>query len=557
MADYSAVAGLRLAADAGAPGASSTEALTQAPAGRGRLPRRACVVAVCCAAAGVARWCAAGGGLSAWARPRGLTEEEGANRLDQRHRSLHPNVTEDVAGMGATGTINDRVAEILTHDWSPVKGKNCWRVGFGSGHFPDGSTSEDHGNNCTLDVCLKACMESDFCHGITVEAGKNTSGPCWLLPELVLDECQDGPSYDTYRRGPIPDRVAQIQEVSGWRRYEGLNCYPGAGSWNFPGITGTHFQTYAGRKITVNECMMRCEQDPLCEAIVVAHQDRAAFTPCKLRHLVVPGLCSKNMAFDTWMMDQGRTLAPGVEEPAAAIGRDRLHGVLDMVQGEGFDKIDLSRCALVGASGVMKGSHKGAEIDGHTAVIRINRLPRGEYYADFGAKTDFFYVNHELSGQVSLMGGENAKVIKCADAVGCPKAGIIARGDLERCKPSEMASKWGPDHPLVGCTHTNISRMVATGFHTLHGALATTGLHAFFTFLPVCDELNLYGFGGLSTADGHAEWTQGHNLFQEHLIQDHVISRQWDSVPWRNKFREFDWMKRVMGKVRKVVGTVA
>lgn len=384
------------------------------------------------------------------------------------------------------------------------------------------------------------------------------SGPCRLLPELVLDECEDGPHHDTWRRGPVADRVAQIKESSGWSRYEGKNCYyPGAGSWHFPGVAGTPFQTSGEQEISVNECMMRCEQNPLCEAVVVAHQTTPQFTPCQLRTWTVPGECSENMAFDTWRMDQGRTLAPGIELPAGELGRDRLHGVLDMVKGNGFEKIDLSRCALIGASGVMTGSHKGAEIDRHTAVIRVNRLPRGEFYADFGARTDFLYVGHEWSGGVALMGGENAEVISCRDAVGCPDAGIIARGDLVRCKPGQMASNWGSTHPLVGCTHTNISRMVATGFHTLHGALATTGLHAFFTFLPVCGELNLYGFGGVSTADGHSEWTDGHNLYQEHLIQDHVINRQWDSVPWRNKFREFDWIKKQMGRVRKVVGTVA
>jgi hypothetical protein len=260
-------------------------------------------------------------------------------------------------------------------------------------------------------------------------------------------------------------------------------------------------------------------------------------------------------------MDAGRILPLGIEPVSGPLGRDRLRAVVEMASGSTFENLDLTRCALVGASGVMKGSRKGEEIDGHTAVIRINRLPTEEFRADFGSRTDFVYVNHENAGEfypsVPLMGGEQARYVSCRMAVGCPTAGIIARGDLVKCDPDRMAVIWGPTHPVLGCTHRNISRMVATGFHTLQGVLATTGLLAFFTFLPVCSELNLYGFEGVSTADGHAEWLDGHNLFQEHLIQDHIIAGRWDLLPWRNTFREIDWIRSHAAQTRKVVGTEA
>ncbi|CAK0826905.1 unnamed protein product [Prorocentrum cordatum] len=152
--------------------------------------------------------------------------------------------------------------------------------------------------------------------------------------------------------------------------------------------------------------MLRCEQDPLCEAVVVAHQDRAAFTPCKLRMLVAPGSCSRNMAFDTWRMDTWRMNNAAVDTVRARRG----------VRGD---------------EGPAR--RRG---DGRTHRRVPGQPPaQGECCADVGAKADFLDVGHDWSGAVSLMGGENAKVIKCADAVGCPKAGITVRGDLVRCKP--------------------------------------------------------------------------------------------------------------------------
>merc|ERR1712083_1001337 len=119
-----------------------------------------------------------------------------------------------------------------------------------------------------------------------------------------------------------------------------------------------------------------------------------------------------------------------------------------------------------------------------------------------------------------------------------------------------MASFWGPTHSLLGCQHLNVSRMVATGFSTMQGMLSTTGMQAFFTFLPLCGELNLYGFGGVSTADGHAESTSLFNLYQEHLIQDKIIVGAWDHLPWRRNFsEEVKWLRANVPKARKIVGT--
>jgi hypothetical protein len=451
--------------------------------------------------------------------------------------------------------ISERVAIITAQDWTRHAGRVCYRQ-HGSGVFPDGSDGESDGTLVDLDECLRACMKNEFCHGVVVQSDK-MRGTCSLRAEMIEADCHESQGFDIWLRGPVTDRVAQITQLSGWTLYEGQNCYPEHGSWGFPGESPTPFRS---ESVPLTECLLRCEENALCEAVVVTH-GALLDTSCRLRVWVQPGHCSGGDVFDTWRMDAGRSLPHGIEPVNGPLERDRLRATVDMVSGSSFENLDLTRCALIGASGEMKGSRKGAEIDGHTAVIRINRVPTEEFRADFGSRTDFLYVNHEIVGEffpsVPLMGGENAELTPCRMAAGCPTAGIIARGDLVKCDPDRMAEQWGPTHPVIGCTHRNISRMVATGFSTLHGKLATTGLLAFFTFLPVCSELNLYGFGGVSTADGHSEWLGGHNLFQEHLIQDHIIARRWNELPLRIKYPEIDWIRTHAALTRKVVGTAA
>jgi hypothetical protein len=237
-----------------------------------------------------------------------------------------------------------------------------------------------------------------------------------------------------------------------------------------------------------------------------------------------------------------------------------LVGAVDMIrQDDLLGRIDLTRCALVGASGAMSGSGLGAGIDVHTAVIRLDRMPTEEFYGDFGSRTDFLFLSKSWDGAVELMGGEapEAQVAGCHDVEGCDGASVIVRADLDSCDPGHLAYTWGKSHPIVGCQHRNISRMVAMGFSTLQGFLPTTGAQAFFTFLPLCDELDLFGFGDQSTADGLSEWTGGHNPHEEHLIQDMIAAGQWDQLPWRSEFGEAEWLRKHAARVRKVTGAVA
>jgi hypothetical protein len=449
--------------------------------------------------------------------------------------------------------ITEEVKKIsMTGGWVLHRSKNCY-VGHGSGRFPDGSAGDTNssGTKTDLDDCMLACAANKWCDGIVVDAGK-TNGSCSLRSDLIVTSCLTDEVFDTWQRGSIGGRVQRLVDTYGWTRYEKKNCYAEHGSMDYP-MSLTPYSS-KDEDISLSECMQRCLEDPICEAIITSHDKDMSH--CHLRAWVAPDDCVHSKDLDLWRMDRGRKVPGVIKLPSGNDGLERLVGVADMITQRNFSRLDFTRCALVGASGLMKGSNAGEDIDDHTAVIRLNRMPTPEFHSDFGARTDVLYLSKEWGGAVALMGGENPRTSMCEDVPGCTQVAVLTRGDLGLCDPGNMASTWGPTHPLVGCTHTNVSRMVATGFSTLNGTLATTGLHALFTFLPVCGELDLYGFGGTSTADGHTE-SEGHNLREEHHIQAKVINRQWGDLPWRNTFNEFDWVKEHAAKMRLVVGSKA
>lgn len=234
-----------------------------------------------------------------------------------------------------------------------------------------------------------------------------------------------------------------------------------------------------------------------------------------------------------------------------------LRDVLNFPPGHPpFENANMSRCALVGASSVMAGSKAGADIDGYDVVIRVNRIPNNEYYEDFGNRTDVLFVNTltaSSNDSVSLMrGGADAVHTSCRKLPGCQNAAVIVRGDWG-CDLNKLAAVWGLNHTFIGCTHDNVSQ-IAYGMKRLNGYEPSSGFQAFLAFLPLCRTLDLFGFGGVKTADGHIEWER-HALATEHEIQDFIIDRRWGEIEWNASVPEAaSWIEAHAGTSTKKVG---
>eukprot|EP00899_Mesostigma_viride_P022439 jgi/Mesvir1/337/Mv22743-RA.3 len=72
-----------------------------------------------------------------------------------------------------------------------------------------------------------------------------------------------------------------------------------------------------------------------------------------------------------------------------------LWGVLPASSGESMHPYNWSSCAVVGNSGALLGARYGADIDGHSAVFRVNQAPtKGRYASHVGSKTTARLLNH-------------------------------------------------------------------------------------------------------------------------------------------------------------------
>ncbi|CAK0812451.1 unnamed protein product [Prorocentrum cordatum] len=160
-------------------------------------------------------------------------------------------------------------------------------------------------------------------------------------------------------------------------------------------------------------------------------------------------------------------------------------------------------------------SHGGPWRWGEDGRLRHGHLHQphasGSVASDFGTKTDVFFMNHPAfrfeDVEMLQRKGMTPRRTSCREMDNCKRAAILQRGD-NHCSPQEMASQyWGWDHSMVGCVHPNVS-LVAYGFRyleDLEGGQPSTGFQAFLAFLPLCQELDLFGFGGSAAVDGHFE----------------------------------------------------
>merc|ERR1712232_1458732 len=77
----------------------------------------------------------------------------------------------------------------------------------------------------------------------------------------------------------------------------------------------------------------------------------------------------------------------------------------------------------------------------------------------------------------------------------------------------------GPNTDFAFGHQTDLANSIARFFPAYRNVRPTNGMQAFFTFAPLCNTLNLYGFEGGSTYDGHPLGAD-HNVHKEHALLD-------------------------------------
>mmetsp|Transcript_117983 Transcript_117983/g.333722 ORF Transcript_117983/g.333722 Transcript_117983/m.333722 type:complete len:455 (+) Transcript_117983:112-1476(+) len=209
----------------------------------------------------------------------------------------------------------------------------------------------------------------------------------------------------------------------------------------------------------------------------------------------------------------------------------------------------LDRCAIVGTAKALVGRRLGPEIDRHDTVIRVNRLPSPRFFADFGRKTDVYFVQlmalHDCKRFKDMfLGSAPDQTCEFRGARPCSYGTLVFKP--ESWDPRESKKNRAPfprfepncslvcDAPGLVCgeeewhLHTAVARFPALGRH-----VPTSGFEAFFTFAPICKSTRLYGFSGSGTADGHLHNEQTHDYNAEHdvlgrIAQGTLADSQWE-----------------------------
>lgn len=184
----------------------------------------------------------------------------------------------------------------------------------------------------------------------------------------------------------------------------------------------------------------------------------------------------------------------------------------------------LKRCALVGSSALLTGKGHGLTIDTYDTVIRVNRLPTMRYFPDFGNKTSIFFTSsHQWHRDyLEMMGGEKTEL----DAPGAD--GLFSALVMTTWVPEpdwgEIAKHWQRMQYAVGHAAKWVMDL-GFSFKAMKPGLPTTGLFAVLTFAPMCESLDLYGFGsGMRTADNHTmNLFHVHHLDEEHRLLDQIV----------------------------------
>jgi len=215
------------------------------------------------------------------------------------------------------------------------------------------------------------------------------------------------------------------------------------------------------------------------------------------------------------------------------------------------------RCALVGSSPILHGKGRGFEIDMHDTVIRVNRVPQQRFFEDYGQRTDILFAGPGWKGH-EIFTSEGLRVESMgqrdfAESALCPYHGgpgcrfsAVVLSALPSGYPFDKPG-WRPNntaYPLAVQGHT--SRIVAEGFSGFHNEeyinswtpripWPTNGFYSLVTFAPICTTLELFGFGGSGTADGHGIDGKIHNLSYDQTVMSRLASGELALSDWSGR----------------------
>ncbi|CAN6344429.1 unnamed protein product [Urochloa humidicola] len=219
--------------------------------------------------------------------------------------------------------------------------------------------------------------------------------------------------------------------------------------------------------------------------------------------------------------------------------RGRGGDVVASVMGDLAGQLGRARrfptCAVVGNSGILLGSGRGAQIDAHDLVVRLNNARVAGYAADVGAKTSISFVNSNILHYCAVRSAITTP------GCSCHPYGRAVPMAMYVCQPAHLldalicnatATPASPFPLLV--TDARLDALCAriAKYYSLRRFVTTTGeppgnwtrmhderyfhyssgLQAVVMALGACDEVSLFGFGKAAGAKHHYHTNQKKEL---------------------------------------------
>jgi hypothetical protein len=202
-----------------------------------------------------------------------------------------------------------------------------------------------------------------------------------------------------------------------------------------------------------------------------------------------------------------------------------------------------SRCAIVGNSGSLLGSHLGPTIDAHDIVIRMNAAPSGGVWADdVGSKADL----RILAGWTAQM-----RVVHPNDTRSSASSGTLLYclsswvGDCFHRGTSapdpQQARRWLLNPALVHLVRDLMMNRTTLKRHSV----PSTGLLGAAIAKDMCASVSLFGFGNVTSGE-HESSNRTTDSFCEHYYECALAEGRFADYQSQTKYHDFASEARLM-----------
>ena len=205
-------------------------------------------------------------------------------------------------------------------------------------------------------------------------------------------------------------------------------------------------------------------------------------------------------------------------------------------------------CAVVGSGAALAGTFLGSQIDSHDVVVHVNNIPEHNMRPHTGSRTDVLFSTlcHDRIQAANRLSIKFGPSNWCDTHGTCPFTAAIFRPGVfdSPCRGNTIIDSTGGSRVNVGMSACSMSELVhyVRRKGTPYAGKPTTGFHAVATMAFVCEQVDLYGFSGSATVDGH-RISEDHQIEREHAVLRTLIEHALPMTEFPSEETYFAWAR--------------